>query len=96
MDLSGVFGSVSDPVFLDHCHLNDMCYKQIVNLLHDGINDPLPEPLTAGQPLFHLIGFIYFRKIASEVITVCQYDTCSSPCQSTRETASRSSRVSYA
>ena len=50
MDLSGVFGSVGDPVFLDHCHFNDMGYKQIANLLHDGINDQLPEPLTAGQP----------------------------------------------
>jgi hypothetical protein len=63
MDLSGVFGSVG------HCHLNDMCYKQIVNLLHDGINDQLPEPLTAGQPLFHLIGFISVKLQARPLLS---------------------------
>jgi len=69
MDLSGVFGSVGDSVFLDHCHLNDMCYKQIANLLHDGINDQLPEPLTAGQPLFHLIGFISVKLQARPLLS---------------------------
>lgn len=39
MDLRGVFDSVSDPVFLDHCHFNDSGYKQIASLLHNRIGD---------------------------------------------------------
>ena len=39
LDLSGVFDSVSEPVFLDNCHFNDMGYKQIASLLHGRIID---------------------------------------------------------
>jgi lysophospholipase L1-like esterase len=40
LDLGGVFDDLGDPVFLDHCHFNDLGYQQIASLLHDRINNP--------------------------------------------------------
>lgn len=39
LDLIDVFDSVPDPVFLDHCHFNDMGYEQIASLLKNTIID---------------------------------------------------------
>ena len=39
IDLRGIFDSVSDPMFLDHCYFNDRGYKQIASLLHNRIGD---------------------------------------------------------
>jgi lysophospholipase L1-like esterase len=40
LDLGGVFDDLDDPVFLDHCHFNDMGYQKIASLLHNRINNP--------------------------------------------------------
>lgn len=40
LDLSGIFDDLGDPVYLDHCHFNDLGYQKIAGILHNSIITP--------------------------------------------------------